>query len=150
MLENNKMTEDCIESDWCHFYDGIGESEEEVDCDQLQRLLHEVEATQQNESMKNEKIKWTEDRDHKNVETIFDGANEMTWKHGIKEIKDCVSRLPHVLKKSHLEMLGSHLTHLFDYFMNEHSSLVQITCSTCNTSHVEWLKFLVVCITQKT
>ena len=51
------MTEHCIESDWCHFYDGIGQSEEEVDHDQLQHLLHEVEATQQNESIKNGKIK---------------------------------------------------------------------------------------------
>ena len=90
-----------------------------------------MEATQQNESTENEKIKWKEDRNHKIVETLFDGANEMTWKHGIKEIKDCVSRLPHVLKKSHLEMLGNHLTQLFDCFMNDANYMQHVQHVAC-------------------
>ena len=137
------MTEDCVESDWCHFYGGISQSEEEVNCDQFQHLLCEVEVAQQNESMKNEKSKWTEDRCYKNVEMILDGANEIAWKDGSKETKDRVARSPRVLKKSHQEIDGNHLTRLFGHFMNEHSSLVKITCSTHNVPFVEWLKFLV-------
>ena len=57
LLENNKMNKDCIGSDWWYFYDGIGQSEEEVNHDQFQHVLCEVEVEQQNESIKNEKTK---------------------------------------------------------------------------------------------
>ena len=61
---------------------------------------------------------------------LFDGANEMTWKHGSKEMNDHVARLPSALKKIHQEIQGNQLAHLFEFFMNENSSLVQSTGNT--------------------
>ena len=39
---------------------------------------------------------------------------------------------------------------MFECFMGEHSSLAQVARVTRKTSHLEWLKFLLVCNSQKT
>ena len=116
----------------------------------MQYLMHEIQPSQDDESMKNNKIKWIDHADHKNVEKLFNGANDLVWKLGSEEIIDYAKRLPLVLGKSHSETHGNELTSIFEYFMNEHSSLVKIMCSTCKISYLEWLKFLLVCNGQKT
>ena len=129
------MNEDFSQSDWCDFYDGINQSEEDdLNYDYMQLLIHEMETSEDKDTMKNEKIKWIEDSDHKNVEMLFNGANDLIWKQASEEISNCVDRLPEVLGKSHSQIAGNELSSLFEFFMNEHSSLVQIVCSTCKIS----------------
>ena len=45
------MDEDCFESDWCDFYNGHNQSEDEVNYDQMMHFMHEIETQQDNESM---------------------------------------------------------------------------------------------------
>ena len=110
----------------------------------MHHLLCEVEESQRNEAMKNEK-KLIKDRDHKNVEALFDGVNDTTWKQGSKETIDHAMRLPLVLRKSHSEMNGNDLVSLLDNFTDDHSShTARAACSMWNG----W-SFFLVCSTQK-
>ena len=74
------MDEDSFESDWCDFHTAHNQSEDDANCDQTLLFTHEIETQQDNESMSNNKTKWHEASDHKNVEISFDGANDLVWK----------------------------------------------------------------------
>ena len=71
------MDEDSFESDWCDFYNGHNQSEDDVNYDRMLHFMHEIETQQDDESMSNNKIKWHEVSDHKNVEILFDAANDL-------------------------------------------------------------------------
>ena len=54
-----------------------------------------------------------------------------------------------MLQKSHAKIVGNELEGLFTFFFNKYSSLVQIVCSTASITHMQLLKFLLVCMNQK-
>ena len=144
------MDEDCFESDWCDFHNGHNQSEDDVNHDQMLHFTHEIETQQDNESTNNNKMKWHEATDHENVMISLDGANDLIWKLGLEEVKDCIERLPGALEATDEEVRNNESSSVLECFMGEHSSLAQVARATRKTSCLEWLKCLLVCNSQKT
>ena len=83
------------ESDWCEFYKGTLDSEEEINDDRLNYLYSEAEARETREATNNnDKIKWKENSNEDSIDILFDGAKQLVWKEARTEIEGYVNRLP--------------------------------------------------------
>ena len=54
------MSQDCVQSDWCDYYDCYDQSDDELDYDQIEHIFNQMEATQNTEAMINDKLEWIE------------------------------------------------------------------------------------------
>ena len=88
--------------------------------------------------------------DHKSAEILLYGANDLIYKLGSEESSDHVKRLLVVSGKSQSETHGNELSSMFEHFLGENSSLVQVAQLKFKMSCLEWLQFLLFCNSQKT